>query len=44
MQSRLLFIPVPQAGFISNRFIEDLNLIYELKSILKLNKHLKINL
>ncbi len=35
---------VPHIGILSNQFIEDLDLIYKLKTILKLNKPFKINL
>lgn len=34
---------VPHAGTLSNQFMEDLNLIYKLKTILKLNNSFKIN-
>jgi len=38
------FVFVPHIGILSNQFIEDLDLIYKLKTILKLNKPFKINL
>jgi len=37
-------LKVPHIGILSNQFIEDLDLIYKLKTILKLNKPFKINL